>query len=394
MYKGGSVLQQATLLLEDGTVFEGQSLGAQGCAVGEVVFHTSMTGYQEILTDPSYAEQLITFTYPHIGNVGTNAKDNESEQVYAKGAIFQQPILVTSNWRADSSLSAFFEKHQVVAICGIDTRALTRKIRDQGAMKACLYTSPQFNKQDAVRAIEDFAGLKGCDLAIKVTTKNTYQWTETLWQQAPPTSLKFHVVVVDYGVKRSILRHLVALGAKVTVVPATTDYETILAHQPDGILLSNGPGDPAACTYAIKTIQALLNYDVPLFGICLGHQLLGLSLGARCLKMKLGHHGANHPVKAVQTGQVLITSQNHGFAIDEQSLPSDLKVTHRSLFDGTLQGFQHKQLPVFSFQGHPEASPGPEDVTPLFQQFADYMQQYQDVRHQKINKEAPHVETN
>ncbi len=387
------MLQQATLLLEDGTIFEGQSLGVKGCVVGEVVFNTSMTGYQEILTDPSYTEQLITFTYPHIGNVGTNTEDDESARVYAKGAIFQQPILATSNWRSESSLSDFFQKHQMVAICGLDTRALTRRIRDQGAMKACIYTAPEFNAQDAAKAMQAFAGLKGCDLAKEVSTETTYEWTDSLWQQVPLPK-KFHVVVVDFGVKRSILRHLVALGAKVTVVPATTEYEAILAHEPDGILLSNGPGDPSACTYAIKTIQALFKSPVPIFGICLGHQLLGLSFGAKCLKMKFGHHGANHPVKALQTNQVLITSQNHGFAIDEQTLPTDVEITHRSLFDGTLQGFKHKELAIFSFQGHPEASPGPEDVTPLFQQFADYMQQYQDTRHHTANKEAFHVETN
>ncbi len=367
----------AVLALADGTLFKGQSIGASGNTTGEVVFNTAMTGYQEILTDPSYARQIITLTCPHIGNTGTTPEDMESPQVYASGLVVRDLSLVSSSWRAAGTLQDFLARARVVAIAGIDTRRLTRLLREKGAQAGCIMTGERIDEAAAVRAARAFPGLKGMDLARVVSTRHTYQWNDgTLGRESPPSlraAQRLHVVVYDYGVKRNILRLLADMGCRLTVVPATTTAAEVLALHPDGVFLSNGPGDPEPCDYAIRAIGELLQSGLPLFGICLGHQLLALASGARTVKMKFGHHGANHPVQDLATGRVLITSQNHGFAVDESTLPPGLIPTHRSLFDGSLQGLARTDCPAFSFQGHPEASPGPHELRTMFDGFAQAM---------------------
>ncbi len=365
----------AILTLQDGTVFHGTSIGAEGQTIGEVVFNTSMTGYQEILTDPSYCRQIVTLTYPHIGNTGTNSEDMESSQVHASGLIIRDSTMLTSNWRSERSFSDFLKQAGTVAIADIDTRKLTRIIREKGAQSGCIMTGHQ-EVATAIKHAQKFPGIAGMDLAKFVTSKNTYQWSYGSSFGRPPRIMSrriapYHVVAYDFGVKRNILRILSDLDCRLTVVPATTTAEEAMALAPDGIFLSNGPGDPEPCTYAISAIQAFLEAGVPLFGICLGHQLLALACGAETVKMKFGHHGANHPVQNLDDGTVMISSQNHGFAIDETSLPDTLRLTHKSLFDGTAQGIHHREKPAFSFQGHPEASPGPHDVAPLFDHFIE-----------------------
>ena len=373
---------QAVLALEDGTVFRGRSIGADsaraGPAVGEVVFNTAMTGYQEILTDPSYARQLVTLTYPHVGNTGCNPEDEESDRPMAAGLIVRDCPAVHSNWRAHESLPDYLRRHGIVAIADIDTRKLTRILRMGGAQGGAIVTGRQIDPAEAVGLARSFPGMQGLDLAREVTTDAAYAWEQgtwdmdrTAWRTAAAVR---HVVAYDFGVKRNILRMLADRGCRVTVVPATTPASEVLALQPDGVFLSNGPGDPEPCTYAIEAIRELLKRDVPLFGICLGHQLLGLAAGARTVKMKFGHHGANHPVQDLATGQVMITSQNHGFAVDEDSLPDRVRATHRSLFDGSLQGIELLHTPAFGFQGHPEASPGPHDIAPVFDRFIASME--------------------
>jgi carbamoyl-phosphate synthase small subunit len=368
--------------LEDGSVFRGVSIGAVGEGVGEVVFNTSMTGYQEILTDPSYRWQLVTLTYPHIGNTGANGEDEESPRIQAAGLILRDLPVQASNWRSEEGLDSYLARQGVVAIAEIDTRRLTRLLRERGAQNGCIQAGAGVDEAAAVAAARAFPGLKGMDLAKEVSTRAPYEWSEGLWtlgaghQVVPEGEQRpWHVVAYDYGVKRNILRMLVARGCRVTVVPAQTPAEDVMALSPDGVFLSNGPGDPEPCDYAIRAIRELLAADLPLFGICLGHQLLGLAGGAQTVKMKFGHHGANHPVQDLATGAVLISSQNHGFAVDETSLPDHLLATHRSLFDGTLQGIEHRDHPAFGFQGHPEASPGPHDVSPLFDRFISLMEQ-------------------
>ncbi len=365
--------QPALLALADGTVFVGESIGAAGASQGELVFNTAMTGYQEILSDPSYASQIVTLTYPHIGNTGVNDEDMEAAAIHAAGLVVRDAPSRYSNYRGTGDLKGFLQQHGVVAIAGIDTRALTRRLREKGAQNAVIVAGEGAGDQAAaVAQARAFAGLDGLDLAKVVSTPQSYAWEEGLWEtKAPPP--RYHVVAYDYGVKRNILRSLAQAGCRVTVVPAQTPAAQVLALQPEGVFLSNGPGDPKACNYAIDATRELVASGVPLFGICLGHQLLGLALGARTVKMKFGHHGANHPVLDIDSGRVLITSQNHGFAVDEASLPSCLRVTHRSLFDGSVQGLVHADRPVFSFQGHPEASPGPHDVWPLFARFTALM---------------------
>jgi carbamoyl-phosphate synthase small subunit len=368
----------AVLALADGTIFRGQSVGAKGNTTGEVVFNTALTGYQEILTDPSYARQIVTLTCPHIGNTGTTPEDLEAGQVYAAGLIVRDLSLLPSNWRANESLPEFLERGRLVAIAGIDTRKLTRILREQGAQAGCIMTGDKADQSAAIKAARKFPGLKGMDLAKVVSTKRSYQWNEgTLWPEtgrAPiRASQRLHVVAYDFGIKRNILRLLADSGCRITVVPAQTPAEETLALEPDGVLLSNGPGDPEPCAYAIKATQRFLETDLPVFGICLGHQILGLAAGARTVKMKFGHHGANHPVQELETGRVFITSQNHGFAVDESTLPPAVLATHRSLFDGSLQGIAFQERPVFGFQGHPEASPGPHDLRPLFERFNHLM---------------------
>ncbi len=364
----------AVLALADGTVFVGEALGASGTQVGEVVFNTAMTGYQEILTDPSYASQIVTLTYPHIGNTGVNETDWEAARVYAAGLVVRDWPRRYSSHRGMSDLPDFLKREGIVAISGVDTRALTRRLREGGAQNAALVAGDAaLDPEAAIAKARAFAGLDGCDLAKEVSTRQAYVWHEGLWD-SPPVPARFRVIAYDYGIKRNILRSLVQAGCEVTVVPAQTPADEVLAAQPDGVFLSNGPGDPKACDYAIAATRALAESGIPLFGICLGHQLLGLALGARTVKMKFGHHGANHPVLDIATGRVLITSQNHGFAVDEATLPDVLEVTHRSLFDGSVQGLRYVGRPVFSFQGHPEASPGPHDVSGLFAQFAALMQ--------------------
>ncbi len=369
--------RQAILALEDGTIFHGYAVGAQGCSVGEVVFNTAMTGYQEILTDPSYARQLVTLTYPHIGNTGVNEEDMESGAIYAAGLIVRDVPGLASNWRMTETLPEYLQRHGVVAIAGIDTRKLTRILRDKGAQRGCLWSGLELDEAEAISRALAFPGLKGMDLAREVTCQDSYVWRQTTWQLGQgyieSKDSRWRVVVYDFGVKLNILRMLVERGCEVTVLPATTSASEVMALSPDGVMLSNGPGDPEPCGYAIRAIKELLAAKVPVFGICLGHQLLALASGARTVKMKFGHHGANHPVQDLATGKVMISSQNHGFAVDEGSLPAHLKPTHRSLFDGSLQGIRHEEAPAFGFQGHPEASPGPHDVAELFDQFIDLM---------------------
>ena len=369
----------ALLVLEDGTVFRGTAIGAEGISVGEVVFNTSMTGYQEILTDPSYAEQIITLTYPHIGNTGTNSEDEEANKIWAKGLVIRDLPLLASNFRNEQSLDEYLRQRNILGIADIDTRKLTRILRDKGAQNGCIIAG-DIDEEKALEAAKSFPGLKGMDLAKVVTTAENYQWTESSWtlgsgfKTLSEEDTKFHVVAYDFGVKRNILRMLVDRGCKLTVVPAKTSAADVLALNPDGIFLSNGPGDPEPCTYAIEAIQSFLETETPLFGICLGHQLLALASGAKTSKMKFGHHGGNHPVKDLEKNVVMITAQNHGFAVEEDNLPENLRTTHKSLFDGTLQGIHRTDKPAFSFQGHPEASPGPHDAAPLFNHFIDLMQ--------------------
>jgi len=372
------VTSPAVLALADGSIFRGQSIGASGNTTGEVVFNTAITGYQEILTDPSYARQIVTLTYPHIGNTGTTPEDMESGQVYAAGLVIRDLSIATSSWRAESSLSEFLQRSRTVAIAGIDTRRLTRRLREGGAQAGCIMTGEKLDEAAAVRAATRFPGLKGMDLAKVVSTRESYQWNEGGLDRDGERPVvraqqRLHVLAYDYGIKRNILRLLSDQGCRVTVVPAATSAEDAMAQRPDGIFLSNGPGDPEPCDYAIRAIGDLLNTEIPIFGICLGHQLLALASGARTVKMKFGHHGANHPVQELATGRVLITSQNHGFAVDESSLPENLVATHRSLFDGSLQGVARTDRVAFSFQGHPEASPGPHDMSPLFEAFTQAM---------------------
>ena len=375
----------AVLALEDGSLFYGKSIGVSGETIGEVVFNTAMTGYQEILTDPSYSRQIVTLTYPHIGNVGTNAGDEEADGVHASGLVIRDSAMVMSNWRGEKSLHEYLVENNTVAISDIDTRRLTRILRDKGAMGGCIMAGDAIDDQiaigqAAIKRAKSFAGLKGMDLAKEVTTADSYQWTDNVWnletnQPHENPEQQFHVVAYDYGVKRNILRMLVERGCKVTVVPAKTSASDVLAMSPDGVFLSNGPGDPEPCDYAIDAIKEILETNIPTFGICLGHQLLALACGAKTLKMKFGHHGANHPVQDLSTTKVMITSQNHGFAVDGDSLPANLEATHRSLFDGSLQGIHRTDKPAFGFQGHPEASPGPHDIAPVFDHFIDLMKE-------------------
>ncbi|MDF0605485.1 glutamine-hydrolyzing carbamoyl-phosphate synthase small subunit [Neisseriaceae bacterium TC5R-5] len=366
----------AILVLADGTLFKGQSIGAVGQSVGEVVFNTAITGYQEILTDPSYSRQIVTLTYPHIGNVGANSEDTESSAVFASGLIIRDLPLLHSNFRAECSLAEYLVKHQVVAIADIDTRRLTRILREKGAQAGCIMAG-EIDEARALELARHFGSMAGMDLARVVTCRESYAWSEGEWQLGQgyqsQARHRFHVVAYDFGVKRNILRMLAQRGCRLTVVPANTSAEEVLALQPDGVFLSNGPGDPEPCDYAIRAIRDILATRLPVFGICLGHQLLGLACGAKTSKMKFGHHGANHPVQDLRSGKVMITSQNHGFQLDEASLPDNVRVTHRSLFDGTVQGVELTDRPAFSFQGHPEASPGPQDVAALFDRFVAAM---------------------
>ena len=378
-----SLTKPALLLLEDGSLFHGESIGTDGQTVGEVVFNTALTGYQEILTDPSYCSQIITLTYPHIGNTGTNDDDEESSSIHASGLVIRDLPLLASNWRNQRPLQAYLRDNGVVAIAGIDTRRLTRILREKGAQSGCIIAGDDLDQNAALQAAKAFPGLKGMDLAKEVSTRTPYEWAQGSWSldggmpQAPhpiEEHLPLHVVAYDYGIKRNILRMLVDRGCRVTVVPAQTPAAEVRGLKPDGVFLSNGPGDPEPCDYAIEAIGELLEAGVPLFGICLGHQLLSLASGAQTTKMKFGHHGANHPVQDLGSRRVIITSQNHGFAVDEASLPDNLVATHRSLFDGSLQGIERQDRPAFGFQGHPEASPGPHDVAPVFDHFIDLMQ--------------------
>lgn len=368
----------AVLALADGTVFNGISIGAKGNTTGEVVFNTAMTGYQEILTDPSYARQIVTLTYPHIGNTGTTPEDQESSMVAPAGLVIRDLPLLESNWRSSLTLQDFLLRGNVVAIADIDTRKLTRILREQGAQAGCIMTGDNVDPKAAVHAARRFPGLAGMDLARVVSTRERYQWNDgSIWRPRNRPTLRpqqrLHVVAYDFGVKRNILRLLADAGCRITVVPAETPAEEVLALQPDGIFLSNGPGDPAACTYAVEAIRTLLDTDIPMFGICLGHQLLALAVGAKTTKMKFGHHGANHPVQDLASRRVMITAQNHGFAVDAASLPANVRATHVSLFDGSLQGMELTDRPAFSFQGHPEASPGPHDLPALFERFTQAM---------------------
>jgi len=372
-------LRKAALLaLADGSIFRGTAIGIEGQIAGEVVFNTAMTGYQEILTDPSYAQQIVTLTYPHIGNVGTTPEDEEAGTIHCSGLVIRDLPLLASSWRSRSSLEEYLKERGIIGIADIDTRRLTRLLREQGAQAGCIMAGDTIDEAAALAMARDFPGLKGMDLAKEVTTAEAYTWRQGCWSLADglpdegaEDALPWHVVAYDFGVKRNILRMLVDRGCRLTVVPATTPASAVLAMQPDGVFLSNGPGDPEPCDYAITAIQELLGSGLPIFGICLGHQLLSLASGARTTKMKFGHHGANHPVQDLAGKQVMITSQNHGFAVDDDSLPENLVATHRSLFDGSLQGVSRTDCPAFSFQGHPEASPGPHDVAPLFDQFID-----------------------
>jgi len=373
----------AILVLEDGSVFQGVSIGAQGLTTGEVVFNTAMTGYQEIITDPSYSHQIVTLTYPHIGNVGVNVEDEESGGVHARGLVIRDLPLLHSNWRSEESLSDYLKRHSIVAIADIDTRKLTRILRDKGAQRGCIIAGPEVDEALALQEARDSASLKGLDLAQVVTSDKPYEWTNSIWQLKPDSvaipEAKYKVVAYDFGAKSNILNLLVNAGCSVHVVPAKTPASEVLAMSPDGVFLSNGPGDPEPCDYAISAIQQILKEKIPVFGICLGHQLLALASGAKTVKMKFGHHGANHPVQDLSTKRVMITSQNHGFAVDADSLPENLKATHVSLFDKSLQGIERTDCPAFSFQGHPEASPGPQDIIYLFDQFTAMMESHKNV---------------
>ena len=372
----------AILALEDGSIFKGTAIGAEGLSVGEVVFNTSMTGYQEILTDPSYANQIVTLTYPHIGNYGTNSEDEESRGIFAKGLVIRDLPLIASNFRSEKALDEYLKEHNILGIADIDTRRLTRILREKGSLNGCIIAGPDAGSEEniakAIEAAKGFPGLKGMDLAKEVTTTESYSWTQQDWTLGKGFGElkdgKYKVVAYDFGVKRNILRLLAERGCELTVVPAQTPASEVLAMNPDGIFLSNGPGDPEPCTYAIEAIKEILETDIPVFGICLGHQLLALASGAQTVKMPHGHHGGNHPVQDLDSGVVMITSQNHGFAVDEATLPANLKATHKSLFDGTLQGIARTDKPAFSFQGHPEASPGPRDVAPLFDHFIELIE--------------------
>jgi carbamoyl-phosphate synthase small subunit len=377
----------ALLVLEDGSVFKGTAIGASGMSVGEVVFNTSITGYQEILTDPSYAEQIVTLTYPHIGNTGINSEDCESNKIWAKGLVIRDLPLLASNFRSEKSLSEYLEENNILGIADIDTRRLTRILRDKGAQNGCIIASNTLDnipldESVALGKAQAFAGLKGMDLAKEVTCDKAYEWSDGSWVLGEGfkkglVNPAFHVVAYDFGVKSNILRMLADRGCRLTVVPAKTTADEVLALKPNGVFLSNGPGDPEPCDYAITAIKQLLDTNIPIFGICLGHQLLALASGAKTSKMKFGHHGANHPVKDIKGERVMITSQNHGFAVEESNLPNTLEVTHVSLFDKSLQGIHRTDKPAFSFQGHPEASPGPHDAAPLFDHFIELMQQSQ-----------------
>jgi len=368
----------ALLALADGSIFRGIAIGADGSTSGEVVFNTALTGYQEILTDPSYCHQIVTLTYPHIGNTGINSEDEEASKLWAAGLIIRDLPLLASNFRSQESLSDYLKRHGIVGIADIDTRRLTRILREKGAQNGCIVAGDNIDEAAALAQARAFGGLKGADLAKVVSATDNYSWTEGSWQLGkghvtPSAAPRFKVVAYDFGVKRNILRMLVDRGCEVTVVPAQTPADVVLAMNPDGIFLSNGPGDPEPCTYAIEAIKQFLTTDIPVFGICLGHQLLALASGAKTLKMKFGHHGANHPVQDLASGRVMITSQNHGFAVDEATLPTNLRATHKSLFDGSLQGIHRTDKPAFSFQGHPEAAPGPHDADALFDHFTDLM---------------------
>lgn len=375
--------KSALLVLEDGTVFHGMSIGADGLAVGEVVFNTSMTGYQEILTDPSYSQQIVTLTYPHIGNTGTNSEDEESTSIHAQGLVIRDLPLIASNFRNQLSLSDYLKSQNIVGIAEIDTRKLTRILREKGAQNGCIVAGNSLDEAFALAQAQGFPGLSGMDLAKEVTTPETYSWKQGSWtlenglpQDLDDCELPYHVVAYDFGAKRNILRMLVDRGCRLTVVPAQTSAEEVLALNPDGVFLSNGPGDPAPCDYAIAATKVFLDKNLPVFGICLGHQILALASGAKTVKMKFGHHGANHPVKDLDRDVVMITSQNHGFAVDEATLPETLRATHKSLFDGSLQGIHRTDKPAFSFQGHPEASPGPHDAAPLFDHFIELIKKH------------------
>ncbi|MCD9471269.1 glutamine-hydrolyzing carbamoyl-phosphate synthase small subunit [Photobacterium phosphoreum] len=375
--------KSALLVLEDGTVFRGVSIGADGSAVGEVVFNTSMTGYQEILTDPSYSKQIVTLTYPHIGNTGINTEDEESTAIHAQGLVIRDLPLLASNFRSEQTLSDYLKSQNIVGIADIDTRKLTRILREKGAQNGCIVAGNNLDEAAALAQAQAFPGLNGMDLAKEVTTAETYSWKQGSWTLTgglpaakDDSELPYHVVAYDFGAKRNILRMLVDRGCRLTVVPAQTTAEEVLALNPNGIFLSNGPGDPAPCTYAIEATKVFLDKNLPIFGICLGHQILALASGAQTVKMKFGHHGANHPVKDLERDVVMITSQNHGFAADEATLPDNLRATHKSLFDGSLQGIHRTDKPAFSFQGHPEASPGPHDAAPLFDHFIELIKKH------------------
>lgn len=375
-----ALTKPAILALEDGSIFKGVSIGANGQSSGEVVFNTSMTGYQEILTDPSYARQIVTLTYPHIGNTGVNSEDVESDSVSAAGLVIRDLPLLASNWRSEKTLDAYLAENNIVAIADIDTRRLTRLLREKGALNGCIIAGDEVSESEALEAAKQFPGLKGMDLAKEVTRSDIASWDESSWDlvtgYGKNEASAYHVVAYDFGCKHNILRMLADRGCRLTVVPAQTPAADVLAMNPDGVFLSNGPGDPEPCDYAIAAIKEFLSAGVPIFGICLGHQLLALASGAQTLKMKFGHHGANHPVQCLTDGTVMITSQNHGFAVDEDTLPSNVEATHKSLFDGSLQGIRRTDTPAFSFQGHPEASPGPHDVAPLFDQFIESIKTY------------------
>ena len=364
--------ERAILALADGTIFEGISIGASGEVNGEIVFNTSMTGYQEILTDPSYAKQIVTLTYPHIGNTGTNTEDKESDNIWSSGLVVRSISQIESNWRKEETLSEYLIKNKILGISNIDTRKLTRIIRNKGAQSASIIAGHSANQEKAIKLANQFEGLSGMDLAKEVTTYSSYEWNEGTWRGDKGSS-GLKVAVFDFGIKKNILRILADRGYQLRVFPAETSYQEIMEYGPDGVFLSNGPGDPEPCTYAIETITQLSKKNMPLFGICLGHQLLALSLGGKTSKMKFGHHGANHPVQDLKTMKVAVSSQNHGFTVEEDSLPDNVKVTHKSLFDGTIQGIEHESKPFFSFQGHPEASPGPHDLKSLFNRFEENM---------------------